>query len=518
MIKYLYKINPRILFGFLSGFISSLLLAYIPLLYTNIIQLLLLDNNNFDNTELIIEYLCYSLFSNLFAGFRGYNFTIYIEDLTFIIKDDIFKSYNTKNFLFFNKNNHHTISNYLNIDAKNISELFLLNANVLFRNLIYFSFISFILIQQSSLLYLFIIIISFIQFIIEYTYNKIFYDNIINDTNQITLKQNNIIYDYIQKIETYKTLNINIYNIYNSYNSLYSKLKKKEAFFYAIKLAVIQSLNLIFFIIIIYISIYFNIENNIIFIFINYKDNIISIANDFNEIRLCILKNKISLTNIQYLFKDTSITNTGNYIPINNIIPKISINNLSFSYNNNKIFDNFNINIKNNIITGIAGPSGKGKTTLIKLLLGSYEYDGEILIDNINIKTFDYEYFYNTLISYVSQEPVLFSGTINENLISNLTDIDTQFLNYITNKLNISSNTDNTILSGGEKQRICICRALLRKPKILLLDEPTSALDSDNENKVLELIKEFNEKYNITIIIITHSQKVLNICDDIINL
>ena len=323
MKKYLYKINPRILFGFLSGFISSLLLAYIPLLYTNIIQLLL-DNNNFNNTELIIEYLCYSLFSNLFAGFRGYNFTIYIEDLTFIIKDDIFKSYNTKNFLFFNKNNHHTISNYLNIDAKNISELFLLNANVLFRNLIYFSFISFILIQQSSLLYLFIIIISFIQFIIEYTYNKIFYDNIINDTNQITLNQNNIIYDYIQKIETYKTLNINIYNIYNSYNSLYSKLKKKEAFFYAIKLAVIQSLNLIFFIIIIYISIYFNIENNIIFIFINYKDNIISIANDFNEIRLCILKNKISLTNIQYLFKDTSITNTGNYIPINNIIPKIS--------------------------------------------------------------------------------------------------------------------------------------------------------------------------------------------------
>ena len=191
---------------------------------------------------------------------------------------------------------------------------------------------------------------------------------------------------------------------------------------------------------------------------------------------------------------------------------------MSFSYNNNKIFDNFNINIKNNIITGIAGPSGKGKTTLIKLLLGSYEYDGEILIDNINIKTFDYDYFYNTLISYVSQEPVLFSGTINENLISNLTDIDTQFLNYITNKLNISSNTDNTILSGGEKQRICICRALLRKPKILLLDEPTSALDSDNENKVLELIKEFNEKYNITIIIITHSQKVLNICDDIINL
>lgn len=516
MIKYIYKINKKIIFGFLSGFISSLLLAYIPLLYANIIQLLL-DNNNINS--ILIEYLCYNLLSNLFAGFRGYIFTIYIEDLTFIIKDDIFKSYNTKNFLFFNNNNHHTIANYLNIDSKNISELFLLNANVLFRNLIYFSFISFILIQKSSLLYLFINILSIIQFIIEYIYNKKFYDNIINDTNQINIKQNNIIYDYIQKIETYKTLNINIYDSYKSYNELYSKLKKKEAFFYAIKLAVIQSINLLFFVLIINISMYFNIDNAIIFIFINYKDNIISIANDFNEIRLSILRNKISLNNIDYLFQDNTITtNIDNYIPINNIIPLITINNLSFSYNNNKIFDNFNITIKNNIITGISGSSGKGKTTLMKLLLRSYEYNGNILIDNINIKIFNYDYYYNTLISYVSQEPILLSGTINDNLISNLIDIDKNFLNYITNKLNINYDNNNTNLSGGEKQRICICRALLRKPKILLLDEPTSALDNNNENKVLELLREFNEKYNLTIIIITHSQKVLNICNDIIYL
>lgn len=499
----------------MSGFISSFLLAYIPIFYTKIIESIL--NNNI-LYSFIIYYFSYTLFSNIFAGIRGYIFTICIEDLAIIIKDDIFKRYNSKNSIFFNNNNHHTIANYLNIDAKNICELFLLNANVLFRNLIYLLFISSILIQKSLSLYLFIIILSFIQFLIEYTYNKIFYDNIINDTNQIALKQNNIIYDYIQKIETYRTLNINLYNDWYSYNSLYSNLKKKDAFFYAIKLAFIQSINILFFLLFILFAFYFNIQNNIL-IFIHYKDNLISIANDFNEIRLSIIRNKISLNNIQYLFQDNNNNNDNNdyYCP-NDLIPSISIKNLSFSYNNNKIFDNLNINFNNHIINGISASSGKGKTTLIKLILRLYSYDGDIFIDNINIKNFNYDYYYNHLISYVSQEPVLLSNSIYDNLISNLTNIDKELLNHITSKLNISYNNNNNNLSGGEKQRVCIARALLRKPKILLLDEPTSALDIDNENNVLELLKEFNQKYNITIIIITHSHKVLNICNNIIYL
>ncbi len=78
--------------------------------------------------------------------------------------------------------------------------------------------------------------------------------------------------------------------------------------------------------------------------------------------------------------------------------------------------------------------------------------------------------------------------------------------------------TDNINLSGGEKQKISICRAFLRKPKILLLDEPTSALDKDNENNVLNLLKELNEIYKITIIIISHSENILKYCDNIIYL
>jgi ABC-type multidrug transport system fused ATPase/permease subunit len=525
VINYIYKININIIYGFISGFISSSFLALIPLVYTNIIDILL--NTNKSDKELktlILKYICLTILTNIFAGIRGYVFTIYIDDLTFKIKYDIFKSYIKKNILYYTKTDHHKVANYLNSDAKNISELIFLNSNVFFRDIIFFIITSYILIKQSLLLYFFTIIISFLQYYIEYFYNKLFYDKLIEKTNNTLLEQNNIINDYIEKIETYRSLNIDVYKDWKNKNDIYSKLKKMEAYYYGIKLGFIQSLIDLFMIIIVIFGIYNNINYNIIFIFISYKNNITNIANNLNEIRLSIIRNKNSLNNINTFFEDDNkyknVIN-GSYIPKeDNIIPSINIKNLNFSYNNKQIFDNYNIIINNNIITGISGSSGKGKTTLIKLLLGIYSYEGDIYIDNINIKDFDYNYYYTSLISYVGQEPVLYKGSIYENIVSNINenDIDKELLNKIIEILGINITSDNENLSGGEKQRVSICRAFLRKPKILLLDEPTSALDKENENNVLMLLKELNEIYNITIIIISHSENVLKICDNIINL
>lgn len=526
---YLILINKRIVFAFIAGFISSSLFSVIPLLYSNIIDILLNDNLKKSNM-ILIKYLFLIITSNIFAGVRGYIFSIYMDDLTFKIKEDIIKSYNNKNLLYFYKYNHQTIANFFNIDAKNITEIIFLNSNVLFRDLTQFIITSYILLfskYKSISLYIFTIFICCIQLIIEYTYNKIIYDNMIDKSNKLLLEQNDIINDYIHKIDTYKSLNIDIYNKWNNNNILYKNLKRIDAKYYAFKLLLMQSLNEIMMIFIIYYGILNNINNYSIFLFISYKNNISSIANDFNEIRLSIIKNKISLNNIYNFFNDDLTYKNiidGNYTPINDIIPNISIKNLTFTYDDNIIFNNFNYDFQYNTITAISASSGKGKTTLLKILLGIYNFEGDIFIDNINIKTFNSYYYYNKLISYVGQEPVLYSGSIYDNLISNLPkdEIDNDLLDILINKMNINKinihKNDNINLSGGQKQRISICRALLRKPKILLLDEPTSALDKENENIILNIIKDFLDLKNITIIIITHSENVLSFCDKILYL
>lgn len=519
----LYRINKKIIFGFLSAIVSSILLSFTPLLYTQIINKIL--NNDINNIEyLLFNYFSFIVSSNIFAGIRGFIFSIYMEDFTYSIKDDIIKNYNTKNLLYFTKNSHQNIANILNKDALLFTELFYYNGNVFIRNFTAFIITSIILGNKSIKLYLITLLFVIFNLLLEYFYIKKFFNKMIEKSNNILVEQNNIIDDYIQKIDTYKTLNINVYDKWKENNDKYIKLKKEDAKYYALKLLIFQSINEIGIILLIIIGLFLKLNYNTLFVFISYKSFLFEMGQNFNEITLSFMKCKKSLNNINDFFNDkTNIIINGSYIPskYDDIIPEINIKNLTFSYDNNKnIFNNFNLTIPNNIITGISGCSGKGKSTLIKILLGLYTYEGEITIDNINIKDFDYTYYYNNIISYVGQEPVLYSGSIYKNLISNLDekDIDSELLNYLIEKLNITNLIDNNSneLSGGEKQRLSICRAFLRKPKILLLDEPTSSLDFNNENKVLELIKEVNDIYKITVIMVSHSRNAISICDKII--
>jgi len=506
----------NIIFGFISGIISSGLSSYIPILYTEIINKIL--NNNIEINDLLMNYFLFVISSNFFAGIRGYIITFCMEDYIHKIKDDIMKTYNTKNLLYFHKNRHQDVANILNNDAKSMTELYYTNANIFLRDLSQFLITSLILLNKSVILYIFTILLSLIQLIIEHFYNKYYFELMINVSGRMLIEQNNLIYDYIEKIDTYRTLNINVYNKWKENNINYTNLRKREGIFHGIKLFIFQSLDDVIIILLILVGLYFKIDYKIIFIFITYKKNIFTIAQHYNNIRLEIVKKRISLDNINNFYNDkNNLIINGSFIPLN-LIPDIRIKNLEFSYNNNKIFDKFNLYIPNNIITGISGSSGKGKTTLIKILLGFYSYEGDIKIGDINIKDFDYNYYYNKLIAYVGQEPILYTGSIYDNLISNMDDneIDKHLLKNMLKMLNIS--IDNNNLSGGEKQRLSICRAFIRKPKIILLDEPTSSLDYVNEMNVLKLIKELNSIYKITVILVSHSRNAISICDNLIRI
>ncbi|MDO3425775.1 ABC transporter ATP-binding protein [Chryseobacterium sp. APV1] len=180
-----------------------------------------------------------------------------------------------------------------------------------------------------------------------------------------------------------------------------------------------------------------------------------------------------------------------------------------------KALSSISFNVKNGETIAFVGPSGSGKSTLVKLLVGLYRpQEGSILYNNIDGKEFDFDELRNQ-IGFVTQDTQLFAGTIKENLLfvnPSATEEDLQLAlkkSSCTALLERAENGINTVigegglkLSGGEKQRIAIARALLRKPHLLIFDEATSALDSITEEEITTTIKEISkEKEQITVLI-----------------
>jgi ATP-binding cassette, subfamily B, bacterial len=163
------------------------------------------------------------------------------------------------------------------------------------------------------------------------------------------------------------------------------------------------------------------------------------------------------------------------------------------------------------------GPSGSGKTTLMKLLVGLYRpQEGTILYNSLDENSIDFEDLRNQ-IGFVTQDTQLFSGTIKENLLFVNPKADDALLTEVLNKASCQrllaraeKGLDTMIgegglkLSGGEKQRLSIARALLRKPRLLIFDEATSALDSITEEEITTTIREISALKNQITILIAH--------------
>lgn len=182
-----------------------------------------------------------------------------------------------------------------------------------------------------------------------------------------------------------------------------------------------------------------------------------------------------------------------------------------------KAINNISFTVKTGETIAFVGPSGSGKTTLMKLLVGLYRpQEGQILYNGIDENNIDFEDLRNQ-IGFVTQDTQLFSGTIKENLIfvnpsateEELLDVlekasATGLLTRAEKGLETMIGEGGLKLSGGEKQRLSIARALLRKPKLLLFDEATSALDSLTEEEITDTIRDISTEGTQVTILIAH--------------
>lgn len=218
----------------------------------------------------------------------------------------------------------------------------------------------------------------------------------------------------------------------------------------------------------------------------------------------------------------------------------IKFDNVTFSYPtrpDNIIFKNLSFEIKPGANVCIVGPSGKGKSTIASLLLKMYEpNEGKIFIDGVDIKDISTASLRRHL-GYVQQEPILMEGSIYDNIIYSLPlnerkkikPMDAEFVAQRANcdfigALPLGMNTQvgarGSLLSGGQKQKLAIARALIKDPGILILDEATSALDAASEAMVNVNLNRWavrgTNESNITRISIAHRASTIKACDEVI--
>ncbi len=177
---------------------------------------------------------------------------------------------------------------------------------------------------------------------------------------------------------------------------------------------------------------------------------------------------------------------------------KIEFKNVNFAFDRSKkVLSNINLTIEPGDIVGIVGTTGSGKSTLINLLMRYYdEYDGEILVDGKNIRDIDLKYYRNS-IGFVQQEPLMFRDTIFNNIAYGSANVHVEqvlhaaevanadgFISKMPDAYDTMLGERGVGLSGGEKQRVSIARAVLKNPSILIFDEATAAVDSETESLI----------------------------------
>lgn len=223
-----------------------------------------------------------------------------------------------------------------------------------------------------------------------------------------------------------------------------------------------------------------------------------------------LIDSKNSYNRLEDLLDEEEDNNNKSNFNFNN---NIEFKNVAYSYDSYNIFENLSFNINKGDFVFVKGDSGVGKSTLFKILTKQInDYKGKVIVDNTNIKNLSVNDIRNN-ICFVSQNEIIFTDTILNNItlfkeatkkelekVIRITGID-KFLKEKNIPLNFLLEENGHNISGGERQRILLARALLQNKKVLILDETTNGIDILSEENIVRKVK---EEYDVTLILISH--------------
>lgn len=491
-----------------------------------------LINNNLD---CFFDFLIYLAACYIFGKFASYFVNIGLVKLhykaAFAINVDIVKHVQDLPIGFFYNKDIVYLSSRINDDSQNIVNFILENILEIIVNSI-ISFLILVIIYREMPVVSYILLICLCLYVsVYFILNRRLYSQAFKQKESQNLffsKLNELLIN-IKFIKSNCIENLLIKNIKNEFKKLLNVVVNyaKITWLFSFSCDIIKYSFLFFYVY--YFGTRFINENFTVGLFIvilNYLimffDNVNSVLNSLKE-----WKNvEVSFTRCNELL---SLDAEPNGTISLSSIDTIDINNLTFGYDNRLLYKNFSFHFFKNHIYCLTGENGKGKTTLVSILMGILKpLDGEVLFNKININSIDMKKIRMKNIAFSDQEPVLLNTSIKNNLYLNNSSSEKmpkKYIDYLNFKI-LNNNfikgmeyiydNETSSLSGGEKQKLSQVRCFLKNSDILIFDEPTAALDAESKSFFIDLLKQ--EKYDRIILLISHDNDLIKMSDEIIKI
>lgn len=523
----------------------------------------ILNNSNFESSIFTSNYLAsyiYTFVNSLnnkifffliFLGiyfFLKTNFLIYFSKLISKFSSNlyqnislrIFKNYLYQDYDFYISRSSSKLIQNVNIEVEILITRFFSSFIILISEFLIFLSISILLILVSSITFFLTLILSIFFLLIFIFITKKLLKKWSFERQKHQVASIKYVQEGIKNIKDIKVYGIEEKFFNYFYYPLREYVKTQENI---TVLSLIPKYILEFISVTVFIFIYLTLNHldfssqKIIIIITVFAAATLKILPSINRIMNSVIQINYSNSTVDTIYREINLKN--NYkinnlsLTKNKLIAKnyLVIKNLYFKYKNSEnVFKNVNLKIPLKKTIAIVGDSGVGKTTFIDIILGLIKpIRGNILIDNKNI--FNNLKSWRDNISYVQQTSYFTQDSIKNNIAITFNEdfIDINRINYCLKQVGLSSFVNSlpkkinsrlselaNNLSGGQKQKLSIARALYKNPDILILDESTNSLDTKTENKVVKRIVDLMK--DKTIFIITHKKSLLKYCDFIINI
>ena len=530
-IKFIILLKKEVIFSIIIATMLSVVGIIETLIFSYIIDNILIFNTKYTLFTGIIIFLLVGFLQVTLTSLKNIIIQKTAYNLDFYLVNIFYQKILDLNFDFLNKTTTgDLISRFNDVQKvrKSLSEGFI----SIISNIFIFVFIGSFLFCMNKILFLILFIcIIFLLFVASY-YGLFFHNEC-----SLALKKYSDIQSFIIEtlycIETIKT-----YPAKKEFQNEYQKRQKKSLLknwnieekniLYNFYVSLIEKISII---IIIFCSCFFvtNDKSSLgdVFCFISLSSFFVNSVKNLLNLQSDIFESFAAMKRLFLLLDEDGEVYDKKLISMD-ISPNIKFENIYFSYNSkNFIYENLNLNIVAGTWIAFIGETGCGKTTIAKLLLKLYiPQKGKILFNNVDLNLLDTTWL-RSKIAYISQDIVLFSGTIIDNMslfnetitfdkiveVAKLVGIHDK-IQGLPHQYNSIIGERGIFLSGGERQKIAIARALLKKAFIYIFDEVTSNLDYKSERKISDLVFMLKQQ-GCTIISIAHRLSSIEKCDKI---